>query len=893
MLNTEESQRASQWISTPETNRLMGSLPANPPLKLLFAFVYVLAFVAGGLQVSQAIADSDLPGSNWRQGLTVPAEIPLLSHNSILTGIEAALSDVEERTRSDLLEGLAEAVADRRGLAIRAIEVFDDRAEITYTNGSIGVILTARDKIPASWSGVQGADGDARTLRSNVYVSHAQPDTNFEDENLKLGSVPGVDLSWILIDIDVRGLAPPYAAITHAEASFWLMNGDSGEVGAWAVMDGAENSWDTSTVTWNSRPAPGQYQSHQFIDGGSAPTTVGFPVTTVVEQWLQGDYGNNGLIIAPVADQDWSPNMEFMNCCSYMVWTNPFLYVEYIPANSAVEELQDGFEDIETLSGWYSQNNSAPLGPVEWYQGVPQMFPAHAGPDDSYIATDFTAADGVGTVSNWLLTPEVYLQEGTRLSFWTRSAIMYPDRLQVRLSTSGPSVNVGVAAEDIGQFDTLLLDINPGYASHGYPTDWTQFVVEVSDLPSPTTGRFAFRHFIDDTLSHGDYIGVDTVEITQPESDQPPQFPSITVDELFRDHFELGPENLYPRIEFISDSMVLFEGAGANRTLGVRVFDENGNLVPDASVSWQSSDPAVSVDATSGLTASAVAQSTFSEPVRITVQHAGLGVSSTATAVMGVLATPGAPLDRAGRSSEVVVIESNWVSAVFGDRTETHTLRLYHTSVTELVQPGDILVSGNAAGVLVRVLQISSTSSGHFELLVEPAEITEAFESLKISVEGEPLEVTFRGNRDFSSVSIRSLRDDRVLYDRQWQDGRLMSNLECSGGLEQGEQLSFDQDLVLTRVIEPYASLDVDGFTVNHLEIGSEGTVGVSAGVSVNLSAGASLNGKCGLNWNWALPGLSLLLVDIGPSVSAGINLKLNASASANAGWVPIAGLDR
>src|SRR2546428_3306592 len=52
-------------------------------------------------------------------------------------------------------------------------------------------------------------------------------------------------------------------------------------------------------------------------------------------------------------------------------------------------------------------------------------------------------------------------------SFYTRTVDMpsFPDRLQVRMSTNGASSNVGTTATDVGDFTTLLLDINPTYTT--------------------------------------------------------------------------------------------------------------------------------------------------------------------------------------------------------------------------------------------------------------------------------------------------------------------------------------------------------------------------------------------------------------------------------------------
>jgi hypothetical protein len=90
------------------------------------------------------------------------------------------------------------------------------------------------------------------------------------------------------------------------------------------------------------------------------------------------------------------------------------------------------------------------------------------------------------------------------------------------MSTNGASTNVGATATSVGDFQTLLLDINPTYTLTDYPNVWTQFTVTVSGLGSSTTGRMAFRYFVENggpTGANSDCIGIDTVQYT---CNQPP-----------------------------------------------------------------------------------------------------------------------------------------------------------------------------------------------------------------------------------------------------------------------------------------------------------------------------------------------------------------------------------
>ena len=124
---------------------------------------------------------------------------------------------------------------------------------------------------------------------------------------------------------------------------------------------------------------------------------------------------------------------------------------------------------------------------TNWFQGNNPVFPAFDGAPNAYIGANFNNGAGLATISNWLLTPPITLQNGATFTFYTRTTtlppVIFPDRLQVRMSTNGASTNVGTLATDVGDFTTLLLDINPTYRPEGYPHVWTQFTVTLSGIP--------------------------------------------------------------------------------------------------------------------------------------------------------------------------------------------------------------------------------------------------------------------------------------------------------------------------------------------------------------------------------------------------------------------------
>jgi hypothetical protein len=170
--------------------------------------------------------------------------------------------------------------------------------------------------------------------------------------------------------------------------------------------------------------------------------------------------------------------------------------------------LSEGFDNIANLSNWVQLNESVPVGATGWFQGNPNVFPAFEGPDNSYIGANFNNTAGVGTIANWLMTPELSFGLAADLSFFTRAVgQFFPDRLEVRLSTAG-------ASSDPSSFGTLLLAINPDLLPSTYPEEWTQFT---ASIPAGGSGRIGFFYTVSDGGPFGDnsnYIGIDSVTVT-------------------------------------------------------------------------------------------------------------------------------------------------------------------------------------------------------------------------------------------------------------------------------------------------------------------------------------------------------------------------------------------
>lgn len=178
-------------------------------------------------------------------------------------------------------------------------------------------------------------------------------------------------------------------------------------------------------------------------------------------------------------------------------------------ATSFTEEFQE-VNKLET-TGWAIKSNS-PASSV-WLQAATGKgggtFPAYSftvSPDEYIIAYASLGYE----VSSWLITPVLAIENGDKISFYTRTDTgnVYQDRLQVRMSTS-TSADVGDNPVSVGGFTTVLLDINSTQAAGGYPIDWTKFEYTFQGISGKVNRRIGFRYFVPSTASSNGFIAID------------------------------------------------------------------------------------------------------------------------------------------------------------------------------------------------------------------------------------------------------------------------------------------------------------------------------------------------------------------------------------------------
>ena len=111
-----------------------------------------------------------------------------------------------------------------------------------------------------------------------------------------------------------------------------------------------------------------------------------------------------------------------------------------------------------------------PAGLTSWLQGNTAIFPSNSGEPASYIGANFNSTTGTNTINDWLVTPKLAFQNGSGITFFTRTVegSPFPDRIELRHSTAGPSLNGGTSPETVGDFTTVLLTVNEDLLAGGY-----------------------------------------------------------------------------------------------------------------------------------------------------------------------------------------------------------------------------------------------------------------------------------------------------------------------------------------------------------------------------------------------------------------------------------------
>lgn len=249
-------------------------------------------------------------------------------------------------------------------------------------------------------------------------------------------------------------------------------------------------------------------------------------------------------------------------------------------ASNAQNLFTENFDVFPTT--WTKTNQSSPVGTNNWGAATAAQNAYFAGgafngnADTSYAFSFFQSVNNVGTISNWLITPSISLQNGDIISFYSRKglsggATVYADRLEMRLSTNGAFSADPVGATGLGDYTTLALTINPALNTVDYPTNWTLFSYTVSGLTGPTDCRVAFRYFVTNggiSGANSDYVAIDAVSVDRPVAN---------TQDFFAGNFAIQPNP-------VNDVFTLSAKNGVSIEK-VEVVDINGRVVSQVNAS--------------------------------------------------------------------------------------------------------------------------------------------------------------------------------------------------------------------------------------------------------------------------------------------------------------------
>ncbi|WP_428507913.1 choice-of-anchor J domain-containing protein [Roseateles sp.] len=157
----------------------------------------------------------------------------------------------------------------------------------------------------------------------------------------------------------------------------------------------------------------------------------------------------------------------------------------------------EGFDDL-AASGWTLSNNSSPAG-LAWFQGVPEYFAAQSGATGSYALATYASTTALnGSISNWLISPELILGGASSLSFFARTEATegFSDTVKVYFNAGADAATTS--------FTNLLGTVTLSTSG------WTQYTIA---LPNAATGRIAFQYAVSDAAT-ANLAAIDSVSVS-------------------------------------------------------------------------------------------------------------------------------------------------------------------------------------------------------------------------------------------------------------------------------------------------------------------------------------------------------------------------------------------
>lgn len=239
-------------------------------------------------------------------------------------------------------------------------------------------------------------------------------------------------------------------------------------------------------------------------------------------------------------------------------------------AQNLFTENFDTFTNL-AVAGWSQTNQSSPVGASTWAQGGGTAFTgAYNGPATSFTLCNYNSTTGAGTISNWLISPVMTLDNGDVISFYTRqggTAPSYPDNMELRISTNGAfTIAPSGGSAGLGDYTTLAVEVNPFLDLDGYPLTWTQYTYTMTGLTGPTDCKLGFRYYVTDggpTGANSNIIGLDALTVNRP----------LATDSFFKNNFAVSPNPASDVINIANNS--------TSTITSIQITDMNGRTVKE------------------------------------------------------------------------------------------------------------------------------------------------------------------------------------------------------------------------------------------------------------------------------------------------------------------------
>lgn len=162
---------------------------------------------------------------------------------------------------------------------------------------------------------------------------------------------------------------------------------------------------------------------------------------------------------------------------------------------------------------WDIVNASSPVGTTDF-----QWVDSFGGIIGSYYSSSDNSQGS--KISNWIISPPVNIINGDLIKFWVYgyTQTQYVDRLEVRIAVKNDNNSFVLPKknnpDDIGDFSTVVLDINPEEKRNVFPTYWEEMTIKLEGFSEEKTNvRIAFRHLISDSYTNGNGIFIDNLRL--------------------------------------------------------------------------------------------------------------------------------------------------------------------------------------------------------------------------------------------------------------------------------------------------------------------------------------------------------------------------------------------